>query len=76
MTYAFSGGDLLLTSPRMKFAHRLSQDEALGLLDAHRQEYRLHREAEDMWMAREAEQFHEQLRQAIEEQKRWKRASK
>jgi len=76
MPVIHSGGDLLLTSPRMKFAHRLSQDEALGLLDAHRQEYRMHHTAGDMPMTTEALGLFSQLHAAIEDKRRWDRASK
>ena len=39
MTYQMSGGDLMMVGPRVQ-SHRLQPNEALSLLDAHRQDYR------------------------------------
>ena len=75
MTYAHSGGDLMLLGPLSR-EHRLNPTEALGLLDAHRQEYRMHHTAGDMPMTTEALGLFSQLHAAIEDKRRWDRASK
>jgi hypothetical protein len=74
MTYAFSGGDLLLTSPRMRSHHRLGANEALALLDAHRQDYRM-AFASDLLMAQSAIQLSSQLAECIEQKRRWDKAA-
>lgn len=72
MTYAHSGGDLMLVGPR---THRLQPNEALDLLDAHRQAYRANFEAGDLLTADHETHLSSQLAGAIEAQKLWRRAA-
>jgi hypothetical protein len=75
MTYAHRGGQVLLEGgpPTCREPTlRLSQPEVTDLLAAHATEFGLHRQAQDMDAARQAETLFEQLRTALDDQKRWK----
>lgn len=68
MTYRFSGGDLMLGE------HRLKHNEALDLLDRHRDEYRRNFDLGDRPMALNALRLSSELATAMEAKSLWDRA--
>lgn len=72
MTYAHSGGDLMLVG---RSAHRLQREEALTLLDAHRQAYRQALFMGDTDNASTEEALHRSLHKALKAQQDWNRAA-
>lgn len=72
MTYAHAAGDLCIRSPRLK-THHLTDNEALALLDAHRQAYRMAFNSGDYELATIESDLHGELLTAVGDKRRWGR---
>lgn len=70
MTYTHTAGDLCIRSPRFK-THHLTHNEALALLDAHRQAYRMAYANGDYDHAAYESDLHGELMTAVGDKRRW-----